>query len=71
MGMFKAMRKNAELKQAYVAYKLNVTQATVSRWERGEIIPEINKIPQLARLYEKSIEEIVLALCAMEVANAS
>jgi transcriptional regulator with XRE-family HTH domain len=36
---FKRMRLSKGLKQSHAAELLNVTQATISRWERGELVP--------------------------------
>lgn len=44
-------RSNAGLTQAFVSEKLDVTAQAVSLWERGENAPDINKLPELAKLY--------------------
>ena len=44
-------RKEKKLTQAEVAEKLNVSFQAVSQWERGETSPDIDKLPELADLY--------------------
>lgn len=48
--MIKA-RKQHKMTQADVAEKLNVSFQAVSQWERGETSPDIDKLPELAKLY--------------------
>jgi len=45
------MRKKVNLTQAEVAEKLNVSFQAVSQWERGETTPDVDKLPELAKLY--------------------
>ena len=59
----KHLRVSAGIKQSYVAHVLGMTQASVSKLERGELGMAIDKIPILAQLYEKTIEEIVMVFC--------
>lgn len=49
--MIKA-RKQHKMTQADVAEKLNVSFQAVSQWERGETSPDIDKLPELAKLYQ-------------------
>ena len=44
-------RKRANLTQADVARALGVTPQAVSQWERGEAVPEHDKLVPLAKLY--------------------
>ena len=44
-------RKNAGMTQAEVALKLFVTTQSVSSWECGNSIPDTEKLPGLAALY--------------------
>lgn len=45
------LRKQNRLTQAEVAERLNVSFQAVSQWERGETSPDIDKLPELAKLY--------------------
>ncbi len=52
-------RKKANLSQEEVAFKLNVTRQTISKWELGETVPSAIKIKKLADIYNVSIDELV------------
>ncbi len=60
MGSFiAALRKVRGLTQQDVADRLNVSNKTVSKWERDEGYPEITIIPALAELFEVTSDEIL------------
>ncbi len=44
-------RKNCGLTQAQVAEKLYITTQSISAWERGNSVPDTDKIPEIAALY--------------------
>lgn len=52
------LRKNAHITQSELAEKLNVSDKTVSRWERGECLPSISLLRDMSRLFSITIEEI-------------
>ena len=45
-----------ELTQEYVAEFLGITPQSVSKWERGEIYPDITLLPALANIFETSVD---------------
>lgn len=49
-------RKERGLTQSNVAEKLDVSFQAVSSWERGETTPEINKLEDIASLYQVSLD---------------
>ena len=49
-------RSNANMTQAFVAEKLDVTSQAVSLWERGENAPDISKLAELAELYGITVD---------------
>ena len=55
----KALRKSKGYTQQEVAESLYVTQKTVSRWENGEGIPDINIIVSVAEFYEVTVDELL------------
>lgn len=52
-------RKQAGLTQAGLAEKLNYSDKAVSKWERGESIPDVITLAQLADLFEITVNELV------------
>lgn len=53
-------RMMAGLRQIDVAKKMNVAQASVSKWESGETKPSRKYHKKLAKLYKCSVEELFL-----------
>lgn len=54
-----AYRKKAELTQAGLAEKLNYTDKAVSKWERGESLPDVLTLVQMAELFDVSIDHLL------------
>ena len=52
-------RKCAGLTQAGLAEKLNYSDKAVSKWERGESIPDVITLAQLAALFEITVNDLV------------
>lgn len=60
MGSFlAALRKAKGMTQQEVADRLNVSNKTVSKWERDEGCPEIMMLPLIADLYSVTVDEIL------------
>lgn len=57
-----AKRRESGLTQGQFAEKLNVTHQAVSKWERGEAMPEISKIGELAKILGVSADEILIQM---------
>ena len=53
------LRKEKELTQKELAEKLHYSDKVISKWERGESIPDLEAMSQLAAFYELSIDEIL------------
>ena len=53
-----ACRKRAGLTQAELALKLNYTDKAVSKWERGESVPDLLTLIQLAELFGISLDTL-------------
>lgn len=49
-------RKNAGLTQNQVAEALNISTQSVSAWECGNSMPDIEKLPELAALYHRTTD---------------
>ena len=52
-------RKQKGLSQEQLGDLIGVTRQTVSKWELGETTPEMDKLIQLSKLFEVSIDELV------------
>lgn len=54
------LRKNANMTQAELAEKLNYTDKAVSKWERGESIPDVIVLKQLADLFQVRVDDLLV-----------
>ena len=54
-----ALRKANGMTQKDLAEQLNVSDKTVSRWERDEGAPDLSMIPVLAEIFEVSCDELL------------
>ena len=54
-----AYRKRAGLTQAGLGTKLNYSDKAVSKWERGESIPDVLILMQLADLFGITVNDLV------------
>ena len=54
----KELRKRAGLNQADVAAALDIQQSTVAMWESGENKPRADKLPEIAKLYNCTIDDL-------------
>lgn len=54
-----AYRKRQGLTQAGLAEKLNYSDKAVSKWERGESIPDVLTLIQIAELFDATVNELV------------
>ncbi len=55
------LRKSENLSQEQLAEKegLNVTRQTISNWELGQTVPDINQVTALAKIFKISLDELV------------
>lgn len=58
-GNIAALRKAAGLTQAELAEKLNYSDKAVSKWERGESVPDVVTLMQLAKLFGVSVDTLL------------
>lgn len=52
-------RKRAGLTQAELAEKLNYSDKAVSKWERGDSMPDVLTLMQLAQLFDTSVNSLL------------
>lgn len=55
-----AYRKQAGLTQAGLAEKLNYSDKAVSKWERGESVPDVLTLVQLAEQFEITVNDLLV-----------
>lgn len=54
-----AYRKRQGMTQAELAEKLNYSDKAVSKWERGDSVPDVLTLMQLADLFDVTVNELV------------
>lgn len=52
------LRRDGGLTKEDLAYQFGVTSEMISKWESGEIIPEYNKLEEMSRFFNLSVEEL-------------
>ncbi len=55
----KVYRESLNLSQNQLSRVFQVTPQTISRWEKGTAYPDIEKLPQIARFFGISIDELM------------
>lgn len=53
------LRKKSKMTQLELAQKLNYSDKSISKWEHGETLPDIEVLQKLAQLYNVSLDYIV------------
>ncbi|HEY8365334.1 MAG TPA: helix-turn-helix transcriptional regulator, partial [Haloplasmataceae bacterium] len=53
------LRKEKDMTQLELAELLKVTPQAVSKWERGEALPDISLLPELAKIFDVTIDSII------------
>ena len=54
-----ALRKEKNMTQMELADKLGISFQAVSNWERGNSMPDIAKLPELAEIFGASLDELL------------
>lgn len=57
--MVKQLRENAGLTQAELAERLDVSRPAIGTWESGKARPRLNKLQQLADLFNVTVAELM------------
>lgn len=55
------LRKEAGISQGQLAEKLNISRQSVSKWENGTAIPDLDRVIEIATILHVSLDELVLA----------
>lgn len=53
------LRKKNNLSQEELAEKVGVARQTISKWEIGDTIPDINQVKLISKIFSISIDELV------------
>ena len=53
------LRRQKGMSQEDLADKLNVSRQTISKWETGSTTPEMEKLIEMSKLFEITIDELV------------
>ena len=54
------LRKEKNMTQKQVADLLNISDKTVSKWERGLGCPDVSILTELSKIFDINIEKILL-----------
>lgn len=58
-GNIARLRRQTGITQAELAEKLNYSDKAVSKWERGESVPDIAVLIQMSRLFGVTVDELI------------
>ena len=58
-GYLCRLRKNADMTQAEVADRLNVTRQAISRYEQGDCFPDVSILVQIADIFHVPLDELI------------
>ena len=53
------LRKEANMTQMELADRMGISFQAVSNWERGNSMPDISKLPELAEIFGKTVDELL------------
>lgn len=62
--LIRSRRMELELTQKALADKMNISDKTVSKWERGLGFPDVNLIAELSEILSLSIESLISGKCS-------
>ena len=65
----KVLRKNKGFTQEELALRLNVVRQTVSKWEKGLSVPDVEMLQNIADILEVDIKQLLGAKMEMEKNN--
>lgn len=63
------LRKSSNLSQEQLAEKVNVSRQSISKWESGETVPEIERVVELSKVFNVSTDYLLLSSEVEELAN--
>lgn len=57
------LRREKGMTQEELAERLDVSRQAVSKWESGQTMPEIEKLVQMAQVFDVSLDYLVRGIC--------
>jgi transcriptional regulator with XRE-family HTH domain len=54
-----SLRKGQNLTQQQLAARMNISDKTISKWERGLGCPDVSLLPELSRIFDVNLEELL------------
>lgn len=54
-----ALRKGRELTQEQLAEQLNVSRQSISKWESGQVVPDVEKIVELSKAFDVTLDYLL------------
>ena len=58
-GLIRRLRKENGWTQRQLAEKMNISDKTVSKWERGEGCPDVSLLPQLSEPFHAELAQLL------------
>lgn len=55
------LRKANGMSQEQLAEKMNVSRQSISKWELGESLPDIDRLPELSKLFNVTIDSLLMS----------
>jgi transcriptional regulator with XRE-family HTH domain len=55
----KYLRKRHNWTQEQLAQHLNISRSQISKWENGELLPDIQSLQKLSNLYKVSVDFLI------------
>ena len=55
----KTLRKNKGITQEELAARLNVVRQTISKWEKGQSVPDAEMLVRLAEIFEVPVSQLL------------
>lgn len=67
--LIRSRRETLGVSQGKLAQALTCDRSTVSYWEGGRMMPEVDKVPALAAALDLPVADLALALCGINPAS--
>ena len=62
-----SLRKSKNLTQQQLAKEVNYSDKVISKWERGESVPDVNALHSIAKFYNISLDELMESCSTLKI----